>query len=241
MYPLFIKEIKSFLSSIIGYASIVVFLIATGIFLWVFPGNNNVIEMGDASLVVFFNIAPSILMFLIPAFTMKLFAEENRAGTIEILMTKPISVFKIVLAKFLAGSFLILITLIPTLVYYISVYYLGNPVGNIDHASTTGSYLGLVLLGMTFVSIGIFSSSLSSNQVIAFLIALFLCFIFYLGFTFVASIFGNPLDYYLLKLSMIEHFTAIKRGVIDSRDLLYFFSIILFFLISTKTVIQYKS
>ncbi len=241
MYPLFIKEIKSFLSSIIGYASIVVFLIATGIFLWVFPGNNNVIEMGDASLVVFFNIAPSILMFLIPAFTMKLFAEENRAGTIEILMTKPISVFKIVLAKFLAGSFLILITLIPTLVYYISVYYLGNPVGNIDHASTTGSYLGLVLLGMTFVSIGIFSSSLSSNQVIAFLIALFLCFIFYLGFTFVASIFGNPLDYYLLKLSMIEHFTAIKRGVIDSRDLLYFFSVILFFLISTKTVIQYKS
>ena len=241
MYPLFIKEIKSFLSSIIGYASIVVFLIATGVFLWVFPGNNNVIEMGDASLVVFFNIAPSILMFLIPAFTMKLFAEENRAGTIEILMTKPISVFKIVLAKFLAGSFLILITLIPTLVYYISVYYLGNPVGNIDHASTTGSYLGLVLLGMTFVSIGIFSSSLSSNQVIAFLIALFLCFIFYLGFTFVASIFGNPLDYYLLKLSMIEHFTAIKRGVIDSRDLLYFFSVILFFLISTKTVIQYKS
>ena len=241
MYPLFIKEIKSFLSSIIGYASIVVFLIATGIFLWVFPGNNNVIEMGDASLVVFFNIAPSILMFLIPAFTMKLFAEENRAGTIEILMTKPISVFKIVLAKFLAGSFLILITLIPTLVYYISVYYLGNPVGNIDHASTTGSYLGLVLLGMTFVSIGIFSSSLSSNQVIAFLIALFLCFIFYLGFTFVASIFGNPLDYYLLKLSMIEHFTAIKRGVIDSRDLLYFFSVILFFLISTKTVIKYKS
>lgn len=241
MYPLFIKEIKSFLSSIIGYASIIVFLIATGIFLWVFPGNNNVIEMGDASLVVFFNIAPSILMFLIPAFTMKLFAEENRAGTIEILMTKPISVFKIVLAKFLAGSFLILITLIPTLVYYISVYYLGNPVGNIDHASTTGSYLGLVLLGMTFVSIGIFSSSLSSNQVIAFLIALFLCFIFYLGFTFVASIFGNPLDYYLLKLSMIEHFTAIKRGVIDSRDLLYFFSVILFFLISTKTVIQYKS
>jgi len=241
MYPLFIKEIKSFLSSIIGYASIVVFLIATGIFLWVFPGNNNVIEMGDASLVVFFNIAPSILMFLIPAFTMKFFAEENRAGTIEILMTKPISVFKIVLAKFLAGSFLILITLIPTLVYYISVYYLGNPVGNIDHASTTGSYLGLVLLGMTFVSIGIFSSSLSSNQVIAFLIALFLCFIFYLGFTFVASIFGNPLDYYLLKLSMIEHFTAIKRGVIDSRDLLYFFSVILFFLISTKTVIQYKS
>tara|TARA_B100001778_G_scaffold322824_1_gene315535 strand:+ start:1834 stop:2352 length:519 start_codon:yes stop_codon:yes gene_type:complete len=172
---------------------------------------------------------------------MKLFAEENRAGTIEILMTKPISVFKIVLAKFLAGSFLILITLIPTLVYYISVYYLGNPVGNIDHASTTGSYLGLVLLGMTFVSIGIFSSSLSSNQVIAFLIALFLCFIFYLGFTFVASIFGNPLDYYLLKLSMIEHFTAIKRGVIDSRDLLYFFSVILFFLISTKTVIKYKS
>ena len=118
---------------------------------------------------------------------------------------------------------------------------MGNPVGNIDHASTIGSYLGLVMLGMTFVSIGIFASSLSSNQVIAFLIGLFLCFIFYLGFTFIASIFGNPFDYFLLKLSMIDHFTAIKRGVIDSRDLLYFISVILFFLISTKTVIQHKS
>jgi ABC-2 type transport system permease protein len=240
MYPLFIKEIKSFLSSIIGYASIIVFLISTGVFLWVFPGNNNIIEMGNSSLVVFFNIAPSILMFLIPAFTMKLFAEENRAGTIEILMTKPISIFKIVVAKFLAGSFLIILTLAPTIVYYVSVYYMGNPTGNIDHASTIGSYLGLILLGMTFVSIGTFASSLSSNQVIAFLIGLFLCFIFYLGFTFIASIFGNPLDYYMLKLSMIEHFTSIKRGVIDSRDLVYFLSIILFFLVSTKTVIQHK-
>ncbi len=241
MYPLFIKEIKSFLSSIIGYASIIVFLVSTGFFLWIFPGNNNVIEMGDASLGVFFNIAPSILMFLIPAFTMKLFAEENRAGTIEILMTKPISIFKIVIAKFLAASFLIIITLLPTLIYYSSVYYLGNPVGNIDHASTIGSYLGLVMLGMTFASIGIFASSISSNQVIAFLIGLFLCFIFYLGFTFIASIFGNPLDYYLLNLSMIEHFTSIKRGVIDSRDLIYFLSVILFFLLSTKTIIQSKS
>ena len=239
MYPLFIKEIKSFFSSIIGYASILVFLITNGFFLWVFQ--NNIIEMGEASLYMFFSIAPIILMFLVPAFTMKLFSEEKRSGTIELLMTKPISNIKIVLAKFLAASFLVFIALIPTLVYYISIIYMAEPIGNVDHSSTIGSYLGLLMLGMAFASIGLFSSSVSNNQVIAFLTGVFLCFIFYSGLTnFAALIDTAPIDLYLQKLSMIEHFNSIKKGVIDSRDILYFFSIMFFFVLSTKTILQYK-
>ena len=240
MKALLIKEIRSYLSSVIGYASILVFLITTGLFIWVFPGNNNILEMGDATLQSFFSQAPGILMFLIPAITMRYFAEEKRAGTIELLTTKPISDLQIVLSKYLAGCFLTFITLLPTLVYYVSICYMGEVTGNIDHPSTIGSYLGLLLLSMTFVAIGTMSSSIANNQVIAFIIGLFFNFLFYAGFTIIASIIRPPLDYVFLKISMLEHFIAIKRGIIDSRDIIYFFSVIILTLYITKVVFSHK-
>ena len=170
MKALILKEIRSYLSSIIGYAAIIVFLISSGFFVWILPGNNNIIDMGESSLQTFFSQAPGILMFLFPAFTMRCFAEENKTGTLELLITQPISIFKIILSKYLAASFLAVLTILPTLIYYISVYQMGEIAGNIDHPSTIGGYLGLLLLSITYVAIGILASSLSKNQVIGFLL-----------------------------------------------------------------------
>ena len=238
MKALLVKEIRYYLSSIIGYAAIAVFLITSGFFVWVFSGNNNIIEMGEASLQSFFSQAPGILMFLFPAFTMRCFAEEKRTGTIELLSTKPITLFQIILSKYLAASFLAILTIFPTLVYYISVFNMGETLGNIDHPSTIGSYLGLILLSITFVAIGLLASSLSRNQVIAFLLALFFNFFIYVGFSFLATIAANPMDYFLIKMSMMDHFVSLQRGILDSRDLLYFISIICFTLYLTRAVLK---
>jgi ABC-2 type transport system permease protein len=169
---------------------------------------------------------------------MRCFAEEKKTGTLEILMTQPISIFQIIFSKFLAASFLAIITILPTLIYYISVYQMGEIVGNIDHPTTVGGYLGLILLSITFVAIGVFASSLSKNQVIAFLLGLFFNFFIYLGISYIAVFVGNPLDYYLIKLSMLDHFNALHRGIIDSRDLIYFISLIFLALFLTKTVLK---
>ena len=241
MKALLIKEIRSYLSSIIGYAAIIVFLIATGFFVWVFPGNNNIIEMGEASLQPFFSQAPGILIFLLPAFTMRCFAEENKSGTIELLSTKPITLTKIVLSKYLASCIIGIFAILPTLIFYVSIYYMGEVNGNIDHSTTIGGYLALVLLSMTFISIGVLASSIAKNQFVALLIGIFFNFIFYIGFSFLASLAGNPLDYFLLKMSMVDHFVSLQRGVVDSRDLLYFFSIIAFNIFLTKAFFEYKS
>ncbi|MDG1239020.1 MAG: ABC transporter permease subunit [Flavobacteriales bacterium] len=238
MKALFLKEIRSYLGSIIGYTAMAVFLISSGFFVWIFPGSNNIIDMGESSLQTFFSQAPGILMFLFPAFTMRCFAEEKKTGTLEILMTQPISIFQIIFSKFLAASFLAIITILPTLIYYISVYQMGEIVGNIDHPTTVGGYLGLILLSITFVAIGVFASSLSKNQVIAFLLGLFFNFFIYLGISYIAVFVGNPLDYYLIKLSMLDHFNALHRGIIDSRDLIYFISLIFLALFLTKTVLK---
>ena len=240
MKALLFKEIRSYLSSIIGYSSIIVFLISSGFLVWVFSGNNNIIEMGEASLQSFFYQAPGILIFLFPAFTMRCFAEEKRNGTFELLSTKPISISQIIFSKFLAASFLAVLTILPTLIYYISVVNMGETFGNIDHSSTIGSYLGLILLSITFVSIGLLASSLAKNQVIAFLLGLFFNFTLYIGFSFLASITGSPLDYILLKMSMLEHFISLQRGVVDSRDIIYFASVIFFTLYLTRTILSFR-
>jgi len=240
MKALILKEIRSYLSSIIGYAAIIVFLISSGFFVWILPGNNNIIDMGESSLQTFFFQAPGILMFLFPAFTMRCFAEENKTGTLELLVTQPISIFKIILSKYLAASFLAVLTILPTLIYYISVHQMGEIVGNIDHPSTIGGYLGLLLLSITYVAIGILASSLSKNQVIGFLLGLFFNFIIYVGFSYLAVFVGDPLDYYLMNLSMLDHFNALQRGIIDSRDIAYFLSVIFLTLYLTKIVLKKK-
>ena len=179
MIALLRKEISSFLTSLIGYSVITIFLLAIGLFLWVFPGNFNILDAGFASLESLFVIAPWVFMFLIPAITMRSFAEEQRTGTIELLLTRPLSEWQIITAKYLAGLLLVIISVLPTVVYYFSLKSLGNPVGNIDSGGTWGSYLGLIFLGGSFVSIGLFASSLTENQIVSFLIGFFLCFFFY--------------------------------------------------------------
>ncbi len=238
MYALFLKEVRSFLNSLIGYITIAVFLIATGVFMWVFPGSSNVLDYGEASLNGLFFNAPLVFLFLIPAITMRSFSEEKRTGTIEILMTKPLTDIQIILAKYLAGLVLVLFSLLPTLIYYYSVIEMGDPVGNIDHAGTWGAYIGLFLLGGVFVAVGIFASSITSNQVIAFVVALLFCFILYLGFQYLAGTLEAPFDYIFIKLGVAEHYASIQRGVIDSRDIIYYFSTILVFLLFTRISLQ---
>ena len=167
-------------------------------------------------------------------------AEETKTGTLELLITQPISIFKIILSKYLSASFLAVLTILPTLIYYISVYQMGEITGNIDHPSTIGGYLGLLLQSITYVAIGILASSLSKNQVIGFLLGLFFNFIIYVGFSYLAVFVGDPLDYYLMNLSMLDHFTALQRGIIDSRDIAYFLSVIFFTLYITKIVLKKK-
>ena len=184
MKALYFKEIRSFLSSIIGYIFILIFLIASGLFHWIISYDTNLLEGAEADMIPFFNLSPVIFLILIPAITMKSIADERKSGTIELLFTRPISDLQIVLAKYFAGVTLLIIALIPTLVYYISMYFLGDPVGVIDDGATITSYIGLILLGSTFVSIGIFASSITSSQIVAFILAMFLCWIFYDGLDF---------------------------------------------------------
>lgn len=239
MLTLISKEIRSFLGSLIGYIVIVVFLTTIGLMMWVFPGATNVLDSGYASIDTLFFIAPWVFMFLVPAITMRLFAEESRTGTIELLLTKPLTDFQIVFAKYLAGFTLVLFSLLPTLVYFYSVYQVGNPVGNIDVGGTVGSYFGLLFLASIFVAIGVFASAITKNQIISFIVAVFLCFFCYVGFESISSLelFGG-IDDIILKLGINEHYVSMSRGVIDTRDVIYFIGAISLFLILTKTVLS---
>lgn len=239
MLTLISKEIRSFLGSLIGYIVIVVFLTTIGLLMWVFPGGTNVLDGGYASIDALFYIAPWVFMFLVPAITMRLFAEESRTGTIELLLTKPLTDFQIVFAKYIAGFSLVLFSLLPTLVYFYSVYQIGNPIGNIDVGGTLGSYFGLLFLGSIFVAIGVFSSVITKNQIISFIVAVFLCFFCYVGFESISSLeFFGSVDDIILKLGINEHYISMSRGVIDTRDVSYFVGAIALFLILTKTVLS---
>jgi len=235
MYSLFLKEIRGFLSSLLGYVVIIVFLTVIGLFLWVLPNSFNVLDFGYANVDGLFIIAPFVFLFLIPAVTMRSFSEERKSGTIELLLTRPLSDLQIVLAKFFAALSLVIFSLLPTLIYYFSVYQLGFPEGNIDSGGFFGSFLGLLFLGATFVSVGIFTSSITDNQVISFIVAVFISAFLYLGFEFIYSLewFGN-FDLFINSLGISAHYSSISRGVVDTRDLVYFFSLITFFLFLTK-------
>jgi ABC-2 type transport system permease protein len=188
MFTLLKKEVNNFFSSITGYIVIIVFFVVNSLFIWVFPGNNNILDGGYATLDSLFAIAPWIFLFLVPAITMRMFADEKRSGTIELLLTRPLSDFQIIFAKYLAALILVLFTLLPTLIYFYSVYQLGNPVGNIDTGGTWGSYIGLFFLAAIYVAIGILSSSFTDNQIVAFIIGILFCFIAYIGFDFISGL-----------------------------------------------------
>lgn len=232
------KEINTFFASPIGYLVIGVFLLLNGLFLWVFKGEFNILDNGQASLSPFFLLAPWILIFLVPAVTMRSFSDEKKQGTLELLVTKPISHFQIVLGKYFGALVLILMALIPTFIYVYTVSKLGNPEGNLDMGSTIGSYFGLLFLVSAYTAIGVFASTLSDNQIVAFIIAVFICFFFYFGFEGISNynLFGGL--FYMENLGMSAHYNSMSRGVIDTRDLIYFITIALAFLLFTKLRIQ---
>ena len=236
---LFKKEIQGFFSSLTGYLVIAVFLAVTGLCLWVFPGVLNIPESGYASLDSLFYIAPWIFLFLVPAITMRSFAEEIKTGTMELLLTKPISEWQITTAKFLAAVALVMIALLPCVVYIISVWQLGNPPGNLDTGATYGAMIGLILLGALYAAIGTFASSLTDNQVIAFITAAVIASVFYEGFDALAQLISaEGLQDFISWLGIKEHYTSISRGVVDFRDLVYFFGMMLLFLSLTRLKLQ---
>lgn len=223
MWAQYLKEIRGFFSSVTGFMVIIVFSLLNSSFMWVFKGDNNVLESGYASLDSLFSLAPWLFLFLVPAVTMRMFAEEKKSGTLELLYTRPLTEWHIVFSKFLAAWTLILIAIIPTLVYFISIYLLGAPVGNIDIGGVWGSYIGLLLLGGIYACVGIFSSSITDNQIVAFIIAVLLSFLFYVGFDLISTVFiHGQMAHFVERAGIDFHYQSMSRGVLDSRDLLYF-------------------
>ncbi len=239
MWSIFKKEINHFFSSLIAYIAIGVFLISLGLFMWVFP-ETSLLDYGFASMEGFFTFAPNIFMFLIPAITMRSFAEETQSGTIELLVTRPISDLSIILGKYFACLALVFIALIPTLLYYFTIYKLGAPAGNIDSGEVMGSYIGLMFLAASFVAIGMFSSSITQNQIVAFVLGMFLCFFFYLAFDFISKMaaFFASWDAFVEGLGLNYHYKLISRGAIDSRNVLYFLSVIIVFVFLSKIALE---
>ena len=224
------KEINSFFASPIGYLVIAIFLLLNGLFLWVFKGDFNILDYGFSDLSPFFLLAPWILIFLIPAVTMRSFSDEKKQGTLELLLTKPTSLTHIVLGKYFGAFILILIALVPTLLYAYTINELGNPIGNLDIGSTLGSYLGLLFLAAAYSAIGVFTSTITDNQIVAFISSVFLCFLFYIGFEGIADFTSS---HFIDQLGMSSHYKSMSRGILDTRDILYFLSITMFFLFLT--------
>lgn len=237
MYNLIRKEVVALFSSLIACSTIGLFLLVCGLFLWVFP-ESSILEYGYAGLDRFFDIAPYLFMFLIPAVTMRAIAAERREGTFELLSTLPLTDWQIIGGKFIASWIVVVLTLVPTVVYYITVYQLGVVKGNVDTGAVIGSYLGLFLLGGSFVALGILSSAITRNQVIAFMIAVFLCFFLFSGFDSLSRLLSlQQVELFVTALGMNEHYTAISRGVLDTRDLLYFLSLSAVSLTTTVTIL----
>jgi len=233
------KELNSFFSSPIGYLVIAVYLVFNGLFLWVFEGRFNILHAGFADLNSYFFLAPWIFIFLIPAITMRSFSDEINTGTIEILKTKPITPWQLVVGKYLGAFILVISAITPTLIYVYSIYQLGNPSGNINFGVTFGSFIGLLFLASAYTAIGIFSSTISKNQIVSFIIGVLLSFLLFYGFEAIATTnFTGSFDYQIQQFGMHEHFNSIGKGVIDTRDLIYFASITFFFLFITKNRIQ---
>lgn len=232
------KEINTFFSSPVGYLVIAIFLVINGLFLWVLPGNYNILDSEFADLSPFFELSPWILLFLIPAISMRFFSEEFKMGTIEILQTKPLSSIQIVLGKYFGAVALILLALLPSLLYLYTIGQLGTTINNFDSGVIIGSYIGLLFLIFTYTAIGVFASTLSSNQIIAFLIGVCISFVLYFGFGFIASLSTDLL--FIESFGIQDHFKSISKGILDTRDILYFVCISLFFIIATSYKLERK-
>ena len=235
MYYLFRKEIASFFSSLTGYIVIISFITITGLFLWVFKGPMNIIEGGYATLDSLFFIAPWVFLILIPAITMRMFSEEKKTGTLDLLLTRPLGETQIILAKYFASLALVLLSLLPTLIYYISVVMLGNPTGNLDTGGTWGSYIGLFFLAGSYAIIGLYCSSLTDNVIVAFLLTVALCMFICFGFDQIGNLGAfHAIGEIIQKLGIAEHYKSMSRGVIDSRDIVYFLALVTIFFLLTR-------
>lgn len=227
------KELISFLSSSIGIVAIGVFLVLNGIFLWIINNDFNILQAGFADLNSFFYLIPWVFMFLIPAITMKMISDEYRLGTIEILKTKPISLWNIIIGKYVAALLLVVISLVLTTTYIYTIFELANPKGNIDFGVIIGSYFGLLLLASAYTSIGIFTSSLSQNQMVAFILGVVISYLLFFGFEHFNQFIETD-TFYIQQLGLYHHYKSISKGVIDTRDFIYFLSVTFFFLYLTK-------
>lgn len=231
MLAIFYKEVKSFFTTPIGYMVLILFLVLNGLFLWVFRGPFNILDYGFADMGNFFLLAPWVFLFLIPAITMRSFAEENKQGTLELLMIRPISHWDTVLGKFLGTALLALIAIAPTLLYAMSISRLGTISGNLDTGLILGSYFGLLFLVACYTAIGLFASTLTENQIVAFISALVLCFVLYYGFEAISTVLSKGSSVVLIQtIGMKWHYDRIATGILDTRDLIYFSSITLLFL-----------
>ncbi len=247
MTALLKKELNIFFSSIIGYIVVILFLLVNSLFLWLVP-DENLFDAGYADLSLFFENAPYVFLLLIPAITMRSFAEEKSMGTLETIITKPVTELQIIMAKFLSSFILVLFALLPTLIYYVSLYTLGNPVGNIDTGSVIGSYIGLLMLASVYVAIGVFSSSLTQNQIVSLLIAFTLCILMTEGFQLMSRMSENSssgllksFNLLLSEFGIYAHYKSMSRGVIDTRDVVYFLSANIFFILCTLTVLRKRN
>jgi ABC-2 type transport system permease protein len=234
MYSICKKELRQFFSGLTGYIAILLFLVVNGLFLFVLK-DSNIFDFGYATLDKFFELSPWILLFLVPALTMRSLADEFKAGTFEILQTKPITQWQIVLGKYLSVLVIILFVILPTLIYVVVIKSLSAQ-GGIDGGGILGSYIGLFFLGAVFAAISLCCSGFTNNAVVAFLISVFVCVIIYFGFNALSKLpfFANGMDYYIEMLGIDFHYRSISRGVMDSRDMIYFLSLI--FLALTITV-----
>lgn len=241
MIQIVAKEFSGFLNSLIAYVVIGVFLTGMGLLMWVFP-ETSILEYGYADMETLFSLGPYVFIFLIPAITMRSFAEEKKSGTMELLLTKPLTDWDIVLGKFFACFLLVIFALLPTLIYYFSVSALGNPIGNIDTPGVIGSYIGLTLLGGVFCAIGIVASSLTSNQIVSFILAAFLCFIVFTGFESISTLnFWSANTLLIKQLGLQYHYDALSKGLIDSRNVIYFVSVGAFMLLISRTILSARS
>lgn len=236
MMQVLAKEFSSFLNSLIAYIVIGFFLTGIGLLMWVFP-ETSVLDYGFADLDTLFSMGPYVFIFLIPAITMRSFAEERKMGTLELLLTKPLRDWDLVIGKFMAAFALVFLSLVPTLIYYYSVYQLGSPPGNIDSAGVAGSYIGIALLAMVFCAIGLLASAVTHNQIISFILAAFLCFIFYIGFDSLAALLERG-GLLVKQFGILYHYESLSKGLIDSRDVIYFLSVTFFLLLATKVTIS---
>jgi ABC-2 type transport system permease protein len=239
MFSILKKELHTYFSSPIAYIIITVFLTLNGLFLWIIPGQYNILESGYANVDGLFYITPWLFLFLCPAITMSLFAEEKQLGTWELLITKPLNHWSIVFGKFLAGWILVLIALIPTIIYYFSVWYIAEPIGNIDSGAFWGSFIGLILLSAVFVAIGTFSSTLSNNQIISFVVAILISFFMFYGFELISSLISKAsIGQVIEQIGINSHYKSISRGVLESKDISYFSLISLVFIYITRLKIK---